>query len=67
MKQCMLWKIARVGCGTPAVPLEQLLGLSFRALMCKDCNLSFVVLSVGYPPNGGNSQGIYIYIYVMDK
>ena len=62
MKRCILWKVARVDCGTPAVPLEHLLGPSSKALMFKDCNTPFDFFSVSYPPNRGNSQGICMYV-----
>ena len=53
-----------MGCGTPAVPLDLTLDPSFKALRNEvSYPFCFPSLFVGYPPEGGDSLGIYIYIY----
>ena len=51
-----------MGCGTPAVPLEQLLGPSFRALMCKDCNPPLLFFLVLATPLMGETAKVYVCI-----
>ena len=64
MKRFKLWKVARVGCGTPAVPLEQLPGPSFKALMCKIFNpLLFFLVSA--TPLMGETARVYVCMYLV--
>ena len=57
------WKMARVGCGTPAVPLESWLSPSFKALKCKDLKpLSFFLVSA--TPLMGDTAMVYVCIHV---
>ena len=54
------WKMARIGCGTPAVPLKSLLNPLFKALRCKDLKKKkTVILCVGYPLMGETAK-VYV-------